>query len=50
MKYIVHILIAALFILSCSTAKVTHIEEPKNDSLFGRKFKFYGNILIWILP
>ncbi|EKV55845.1 META domain-containing protein [Brachyspira hampsonii] len=39
MKYIVHILAAVLFIFSCSTAKVTHIEEPKNDSLFGRKFK-----------
>ena len=39
MKYIVHVLIAALFIFSCSTAKVTHIEEPKNDSLFGRRFK-----------
>ena len=25
MKYIVHVLIAALFIFSCSTAKVTHI-------------------------
>lgn len=39
MKYIVHVLIAALFIFSCSTAKVTHIEEPKNDSLLGRRFK-----------
>ncbi|OEJ15708.1 heat-shock protein [Brachyspira hampsonii] len=39
MKYIVHILAAVLFIFSCSTAKVSHIEEPTNNSLFGRKFK-----------
>lgn len=39
MKYIVHILIAALLIISCSTAKVAHVEEPKNDSVYGRRFK-----------
>ena len=55
MKYIAHIFIAALFILSCSTSKVTHIEEPKNNSLFGRKFKLVSiypdmNITIEFTP
>lgn len=39
MKYIAYVLAAALFIFSCSTAKVTYIEETNNDSLLGRKFK-----------
>ncbi len=39
MKYIVHILIAALFIISCSTTKVAQVEKNSNDGLAGRKFK-----------
>ncbi|WP_295157142.1 META domain-containing protein [uncultured Brachyspira sp.] len=42
MKYIVHIIITALFVISCSTAKTAQtaqIEKIDNNSLLGRKFK-----------
>ncbi|WP_300366938.1 META domain-containing protein [Brachyspira sp.] len=39
MKYIVHVIIVAFLIVSCSTTKTAQIEKVDNNSLLGRKFK-----------
>ncbi|WP_297203252.1 META domain-containing protein [uncultured Brachyspira sp.] len=39
MKYIVGFLTIALFIISCSTTKISHNEKVSDNNLEGRKFK-----------
>ena len=39
MKYIVQFFIAALFIISCSTTQVSHVEKTSDNELKGRKFR-----------